>query len=86
MHVSPDPTFVSLGTWHTIPVTQTQLIVHRGQDEFPTWRAVVLYANHLRLIVLFVHVHTIWLAEYSNTIPSLLDVLLRRSLSLIMRN
>ena len=36
LHVPLNPTFVSFGTRHAVPVTQTQFIAHRCQNQFPT--------------------------------------------------
>ena len=47
IHISPNPAYVSLGARHSVPITQAKFIANGCQDEFPAWRIVVLYANHL---------------------------------------
>ena len=47
MHISFDSSQVPFGTRHSLPVTQTQGIVQRSQDEFPARCGVKLCANRL---------------------------------------
>ena len=47
IHISLHSSQVPFGTRHSLPVTQTQGIVQRSQDEFPARCGVKLCANRL---------------------------------------